>query len=65
MKNAYTNNFVKVSLGMVQNLTNCIYFQDLWVPNIFIYDLKSFKSIEVLKRLAGENSNLKITVKRE
>ncbi len=24
------------------------------MPNIFIYDLKSFKSIEVLKRLAGE-----------
>ncbi len=25
------------------------------MPNIFIYDLKSFKSIEVLKRLAGKS----------
>ena len=27
----------------------------LWIPNIFIYNLKSFSSLQVLKRLAGEN----------
>jgi hypothetical protein len=27
--------------------------KDLWLPNIFIYDLKTFKVIEVLSKLAG------------
>ena len=26
---------------------------DLWVPNIFIYNLKTFKVIDVLSKLAG------------
>ena len=30
------------------------FLNDLWIPNVFIYNLKSFHSIEVLKRLAGE-----------
>ena len=30
------------------------FLKDLWIPNVFIYNLKSFHSIEVLKRLAGE-----------
>ena len=25
----------------------------MWVPNIFIYDLRTFKSLNVLKKLAG------------
>ena len=29
------------------------FLDDLWVPNIFIYDLRSFESVAVLKRLAG------------
>ena len=31
------------------------FLNDLWIPNVFIYNLKSFHSIEVLKRLAGES----------
>lgn len=27
--------------------------KDLWVPNVFIYNLKTFKVIDVLSRLAG------------
>jgi hypothetical protein len=26
---------------------------DLWLPNIFIYNLKTFKVIDVLSKLAG------------
>ena len=29
------------------------FLQDLWIPNVFIYNLKSFQNIAVLKRLAG------------
>jgi len=29
------------------------FLTDLWIPNVFIYNLKSFQSIAVLKRLAG------------
>ena len=29
------------------------FLEDLWIPNVFIYNLKSFQSIAVLKRLAG------------
>jgi hypothetical protein len=31
------------------------FLDDLWIPNVFIYNLKSFESIAVLKRLAGKN----------
>ena len=27
---------------------------DLWIPNVFIYDLKSFSNNQVLKRLSGK-----------
>ena len=30
------------------------FLMDLWIPNVFIYNLKSFENIAVLKRLAGE-----------
>ena len=30
------------------------FLNDLWIPNVFIYNLKSFSSLQVLKRLAGE-----------
>ena len=30
------------------------FLQDVWIPNVFIYNLKSFKNISVLKRLAGK-----------
>ena len=33
------------------------FLQDLWIPNVFIYNLKSFSSLQVLKRLAGEMFN--------
>ena len=33
------------------------FLQDLWIPNVFIYNLKSFSSLQVLKRLAGEKFN--------
>jgi len=29
------------------------FLQDLWIPNVFIYNLKSFANARVLKRLAG------------
>ena len=32
---------------------NLEFIKDLWVPNIFIYNLKSFNSANVLNRLAG------------
>ena len=30
------------------------FLNDLWIPNVFIYNLKSFSSLQVLKRLAGK-----------
>jgi len=29
------------------------FLDELWVPNIFIYDLRSFTALDVLKKLAG------------
>ena len=29
------------------------FLHDLWIPNVFIYNLKSFANARVLKRLAG------------
>ena len=34
------------------------FLDDLWIPNVFIYNLKSFQSIAVLKRLAGGHCSL-------
>ena len=33
--------------------TNVELIEDLWLPNIFIYNLKTFKVIEVLSKLSG------------
>merc|ERR1711990_1403082 len=33
--------------------TNIELIEDLWLPNIFIYNLKTFKVIDVLSKLAG------------
>ena len=30
------------------------FLNDLWIPNVFIYNLKSFSNLQVLKRLAGK-----------
>ena len=30
------------------------FLQYIWIPNVFIYDLKSFSNNQVLKRLSGE-----------
>ena len=32
---------------------NLEYVKDLWVPNIFIYNLKTYKVIDVLQKMAG------------
>ena len=32
---------------------NLEFIKDLWVPNIFIYNLKTYKVINVLSKLAG------------
>ena len=29
------------------------FLNDLWIPNVFIYNLKSFQNVAVLKKLAG------------
>ena len=34
-------------------LVNLELIHDLWVPNIFIYNLKTFRVIDVLSKLAG------------
>jgi len=40
----FTESLVPVNLELMKNL---------WIPNIFIYNLKSFKTIDVLSKLAG------------
>ena len=30
------------------------FLNDLWIPNVFIYNLKSFSNNQVLKRLSGK-----------
>ena len=42
MDNDFEN--ISVNLELMKNL---------WIPNIFIYNLKSFKTIDVLSKLAG------------
>ena len=39
------------------------FLNDLWIPNVFIYNLKSFSSLQVLKRLAGKTSRVYYLVK--
>ena len=45
-----TNNTVEPGFWYPVSLD---FLEYLWIPNIFIYNLKSFNSAEVLKRLAG------------
>ena len=40
----YISCFLSVNLELMKNL---------WIPNIFIYNLKSFRTIDVLSKLAG------------
>ena len=35
------------------SLLSPYFLQDLWIPNVFIYNLKSFQNVAVLKKLAG------------
>jgi len=46
----WTNNTVEPGFWYPVSLE---FLNDLWIPNVFIYNLKSFQNIAVLKRLAG------------
>ena len=46
----WTNNTVEAGMWYPVSLE---FLNDLWIPNVFIYNLKSFSSLQVLKRLAG------------
>ena len=45
-----TNNTVD---DMVFTPIDLNFLNHMWVPNIFIYDLRTFSSLNVLKKLAG------------
>ena len=30
------------------------FLNEIWIPNVFIYNLKTFQNVAVLKKLAGE-----------
>ena len=30
------------------------FLKEIWIPNVFIYNLKTFQNVAVLKKLAGE-----------
>ena len=47
----WTNNTIEPGFWYPVSLE---FLNDLWIPNVFIYNLKSFQNIAVLKRLAGE-----------
>ena len=53
----WTNNTVEPEFWYPVSLE---FLNDLWIPNVFIYNLKSFQNIAVLKRLAGEDSRERI-----
>ena len=40
------------------------FLQNVWIPNVFIYNLKSFNNISVLKKLAGEKKLIHFTSTR-
>ena len=46
-----TNNTIEPGLWYPVSLE---FLQDIWIPNVFIYNLKSFANAQVLKRLAGK-----------
>ena len=48
----WTNNTVEPEFWYPVSLE---FLNDLWIPNVFIYNLKSFQNIAVLKRLAGQD----------
>ena len=48
----WTNNTIEPEFWYPVSLE---FLNDLWIPNVFIYNLKSFQNIAVLKRLAGES----------
>ena len=50
----WTNNTIEPEFWYPVSLE---FLNDLWIPNVFIYNLKSFQNIAVLKRLAGQCSN--------
>ena len=45
-----TNNTVEPGFWYPVSLE---FLNDVWIPNVFIYNLKNFKNISVLKKLAG------------
>ena len=47
----WTNNSIEPGMWYPVSLE---FLNDLWIPNVFIYNLKSFSSLQVLKRLAGD-----------
>ena len=47
-----TNNTVEPGFWYPVSLE---FLNDVWIPNVFIYNLKGFKNISVLKKLAGMN----------
>ncbi len=48
VRDSFHHNFLTVFFPV-----NLELIHDLWVPNIFIYNLKTFKVIDVLSKLAG------------
>ena len=56
----WTNNSIEPGFWYPVSLE---FLQDLWIPNVFIYNLKSFQNIAVLKRLAGRLKPRKSFVK--
>ena len=48
-----TNNTIEPGLWYPVSLE---FLQDIWIPNVFIYNLKSFANAQVLKRLAGKQN---------
>ena len=55
----WTNNTIEPGFWYPVSLE---FLNDLWIPNVFIYNLKSFSSLQVLKRLAGRNIAFKAKI---
>ena len=36
------------------------FLNEIWIPNVFIYNLKAFQNVAVLKKLAGDGLKLNI-----
>ena len=61
MKRIETNNTIEPGFWYPVSLE---FLQDVWIPNIFIYNLKGFENISVLKKLAGIIGQITIQVRR-